>query len=56
MFKLITLNVNGIAERHKRDTIFDFLRNYNADIIFLQETHNDCKRTEEAWAREWGGG
>ena len=35
--------------------IFDHLWTYKADIIFLQETHNDSETNEQLWAQEWGG-
>jgi exonuclease III len=53
--RLITLNVNGIAEKQKRDKIFDYIRNFNADIIFLQEMHNETERDERPRTTEWGG-
>lgn len=55
MFKCITLNVNGIAEQKKRDVIFDFLRQYDSDIYFLQETHSANVSDEAKWTIEWGG-
>lgn len=53
--RLITLNVNGIVEKQKRDKLFDYIRNFNADIIFLQETHNETEQDERTWTSEWGG-
>jgi exonuclease III len=44
-----------MAEKQKRDLIFDFIRTFQADIILLQETHNDSEHIEKGWAREWGG-
>ena len=55
MYKLISLNVNGIAEKLKRELIFDFIRNFKVDIYLLQETHNDNEVHEKQWEREWGG-
>ena len=55
MYICISLNTNGIAEKGKRDTIFDFLEQCRADIILLQETHNDSKDNENLWTHEWGG-
>lgn len=53
--KIVTLNVNGMAERPKRTVIFDFMRAFNADIYLLQETHNAGPQDEQNWTREWGG-
>ena len=55
MYEGISLNVNGIAEKPKRDRIFDFFRNFKADFYLLQETHNDTDRHETQWTTEWGG-
>ena len=30
-------------------------RTFNADIIYLQETHNDSEYMEKQWTKEWGG-
>lgn len=54
-YKCISLNVNGIAEKTKRDLIYDYLRAYKADIVFLQEAHNDSETNEQLWSKEWGG-
>ena len=53
--KLISLNVNGMAEKPKRTKIFNFLRMLRADIYFLQETHNANQTDENNWGNEWGG-
>ena len=44
-----------MAEKPKRDRIFDFIKNFKADIYLLQETHNDNDGHEKQWAAEWGG-
>ena len=44
-----------MAEQRKRDPIFDFLINFNADMYLLQETHNDNHGHEQQWEKEWGG-
>ena len=54
-FKCISINVNGIAEKQKRNLIFDYIRHVHADIYCLQETHNDHKINEDQWEKEWGG-
>ena len=38
-FKLVSLNVRGINNFHKRRTIFNWCRKRKADVTFLQETH-----------------
>ena len=38
-FKIASWNVNGLSESKKRKDVFDYLRQQNLNIIFLQETH-----------------
>ena len=52
---LATINVNGIAERHKRVKVFELLRSFKHDIFFLQETHLADALQGKAWEKEWGG-
>ena len=40
LFKLVSLNVRGIGNFHKRRTMFSWCRKRKADLIFLQETHS----------------
>ena len=55
-FKLVSLNVRGINNFHKRRTIkfFNWCRKRKADVIFLQETHSK-EESETQWKNEWGG-
>ena len=51
--KCLSLNVNGIRDYHKRKDVFNYLRDKNAQIIMLQETH--LKTDEENIVRAmWG--
>ena len=34
-----SLNVNGISVKEKREKVLKTLREHNADVLFLQETH-----------------
>ena len=43
-----------MADRRKRNIIFDYLRNNNYDITCLQETHGTNQTTDE-WTKEWNG-
>ena len=52
-FKLVSLNVRGINNFHKRRTIFTWSRKRKADVIFFQETHPQ-KGSEIQWKNEWG--
>ena len=51
--KIATLNCNGISDFSKRKDIFDYLRQQDVSIYFLQETH--LKDSEEMFIRTgWG--
>ena len=52
MFRVITVNVRGLANEEKRRSIFNYHRQ-NADILILQETHSS-KECETVWQNEWG--
>ena len=52
-FKLVSLNVIGINNFHKRQTIFTWSRKRKADVIFFQETHSQ-EGSEIQWKNEWG--
>ena len=54
LFKLVSLNVRGISNFHKKRTMFTWCRKRKADVIFLQETHSK-EDSEKQWANEWGG-
>ena len=52
-FKICTFNCNGLNDSQKRKDVFDFLRNLNCSIYFLQETH--LKTQSENFIRScWG--
>ncbi len=53
--KILTLNVRGINDKKKRQTVFYWLRKQDADIIALQETHLGRTNDEWKWSREWDG-
>ena len=52
---IISLNVNGIIEKAKRQAIFQWLRKKNANVCLLQETHCENDEDVNKWSREWGG-
>jgi len=39
-FKLLSLNARGIRDFQKRKSIFTWIQNQKADLIFLQETYS----------------
>lgn len=47
--------MNGIAEKKKRNLIFNYLKTLNADVYCLQETHNTSNKETDEWTKEWGG-
>lgn len=52
--KLVSLNVRGMNNFHKRRTIFTWSRKRKADVIFFKETHSQ-EGSEIQWKNEWGG-
>ena len=48
-FKILSLNVRGIRNKEKKKTLFSWIRNQKAKIVFLQETHatNDLQKLIE---------
>ena len=38
-FSVASINVNGMAERHKCVKVFESLRQLNFNVFLLQETH-----------------
>ena len=41
-------------ELRKKGLIFDFIKYFNADLVCLQETHNDSEHIEKEWTKDWG--
>ena len=52
--KLKSFNVRQLADGIKRRQMFNYLRDKQADVILLQETHSTTKM-EKVWRNEWGG-
>ena len=51
--KIASMNVRGIGNNNKRRETFNWLRNKQQSIIFLQEVH--CtEATIDMWRSEWG--
>ena len=48
------LNVNGLNNHLKRRTVFNYCKNLNYDVFFLQETHSTISNAVH-WEMEWGG-
>ena len=51
--KLYSLNVRGLGDNLKRRCVFDWLRNTEFEMFFLQETHSTVE-CEKIWSNEWG--
>jgi len=51
----LTLNVNGLSDRTKRNRIFNTLEMMSVDVIFLQETHVSGQNVASMYASEWRG-
>ena len=53
-FRLGTLHIRGINKHSKRIATFNWVKNKNFDVMFLQESFN-WKGDENMWQTEWGG-
>ena len=53
-FNVLSLNVRGIRDLHKRKSIFTWVRNQKADIIFLQEKYS-TPDVFQSWKFQWPG-
>ena len=51
---IVSYNVRGLCDTMKRKEVFQFLRDKNADLYFLQEIHSTPK-LENLWRNERGG-
>ena len=47
------MNVRGLSNDIKRRETFNWLRNKNFSVYFLQEVHSS-EETENLWLAEWG--
>ena len=52
--KLLSLNARGLNDYSKRQTLYDWLRDINCHIIFLQETHYVTDK-ENIYNARWQG-
>ena len=53
-FNVLSINAGGLGNYWKRRMFFAKIRDMNADIVCVQETHSDAK-CERVWQHEWGG-
>ena len=53
MVKCYSINVRGLRNKRKRNQIFQFLKQKDYDIIFVQESHG-TQEIESIWKNEWG--
>ena len=53
--KFCSLNVRGVRDSVKRQSVYNILNLERFDIVFLQETH--CLHIKEAkfWGNQYGG-
>ena len=52
-FRVGSLNIRGINKHSKRVATFNWVKNKNFDLTFLQETYS-AKTDENLWQTEWG--
>ena len=51
--RMITCNVRGLADKSKRGQIFNYLRDKEIDVAFLQEVHSQKTKSKQ-WRNEYG--
>ena len=51
--KICSLNVRGLGNSFKRRCVFNWIRNTDCHVCFLQETHSKVS-SEKIWCQEWG--
>ena len=51
--KVLSFNANGLGDRKKRVDVLNYLKNQNANIIMLQETHW-ITESENSIRDDWG--
>ena len=54
VFKVATINVQGLRDHKNRKGVFQSLQPQNFDLIALQETHGDAAVVPQ-WQRDWPG-
>lgn len=52
--RIASLNVNVARDCRKRAQIYEVIKQYKVDVLFLQETHSDGRIATE-WAKKWDG-
>ena len=52
---IYSMNARGLSDRQKRSQVFTWLRNKNANVFFMQETHSTLQY-EKTWTEDWGDG
>lgn len=55
MFAISSVNVNGINDKNKRNTIFTHLQNSKSEIIFMQDLKARSKKESDKWFKKWQG-
>ena len=53
-FRVGSLNIRGINKHSKRIATFNWVKNKNFDVMFLQETFSS-NPDENLWQTEWWG-
>ena len=55
MFGISSVNVNGLNDKNKRNTIFTHFSKFNDDICFLQDLKADSKNKIDQWLQKGDG-
>ena len=54
IINMCALNVRGLGDLQKRRKVFNYLKQFNYDLVLLQETHSD-EMNEKLWEKQWHG-
>ncbi|WAR01917.1 hypothetical protein MAR_008475 [Mya arenaria] len=55
MFKVVSINVNGLRNNLKRVAVFNWIKDNDYDFALLQETHCSTDFEAKIWSSQWNG-
>lgn len=55
MFRIVTINCNGLRQRLRRQQLFQWAKDNGVDVIFVQECYVTSIEDARQWEKEWGG-
>ncbi|WAQ99030.1 LOW QUALITY PROTEIN: YTX2-like protein, partial [Mya arenaria] len=55
MFKVVSINVNGLRNNLKRVAVFNWIKDNDYEFALLQETHCSTDFEAKIWSSQWNG-